>query len=653
MRARLREVTAPVVRHRHRRDSAAGEDRHRVRQAGRHRPTDSGGVDRDDGCQARVGAVGHRHSHRRAAGRIRHRHRRGPGAGGPEHVWPARSGRRSGPVSRCSGSAATRRRSTATPYVAAVARARRSRSSTTSLPAPRSRQHIVQLATEVTESVVAEGRRVTHVAVKVRTAVVLHPDEDPQASGHRRSTPCVVASTALELFDRFELGPGRPPARRARGPRDAAVSERAVPRTVTQTQSGLRCGGASRSGGPLGRPSSSRPSCRPAGGPAARVPGPTRRRRRPRPRRSPRRESAPMLRRRPTSRRSRSYEVLGDQAAELAAQAEQLTAELDTPAGQGDQIAVDRFMSSGGTAIPLLTSYRTPERPAAGACAGQHRDADVGGRDGRVRSRPNGRWRTTRRRWPRTRRRWPASRRSTRTPGAPPKRRSRTSRRSRPAGSRMNRSRLEVQAVRRAGGAAPVQREAEAGRSCRRGGSRPGGCGRGRASGRGGCPSCGGRRKRQHRQPRSDGRAGRGHAGAAAPLPAAPAPVAAEPAATTTTCPGATGTLHRRRHPSHHHRRRQSPPPAPEPEPEPPPERQRSGASSARSRDRCRTPTPGAHRAQVAGSSRRRPDRPHGHAARRRGLRQCAILPELARRQRRVAHRRRRQQVLLRAPVAL
>ena len=30
--------------------------------------------------------------------------------------------------------------------------------------------HLVRLATEVTESVVAEGRTVTHVAVKVRTA---------------------------------------------------------------------------------------------------------------------------------------------------------------------------------------------------------------------------------------------------------------------------------------------------------------------------------------------------------------------------------------------------------------------------------------------------------------------------------------------------
>ena len=31
-------------------------------------------------------------------------------------------------------------------------------------------EHVVRLAAEVTESVVAEGRRVTHVAVKVRTA---------------------------------------------------------------------------------------------------------------------------------------------------------------------------------------------------------------------------------------------------------------------------------------------------------------------------------------------------------------------------------------------------------------------------------------------------------------------------------------------------
>ena len=72
------------------------------------------------------------------------------------------------------------------------------------------------------------------------------------------------------------------------------------------------------------------------------------------------------------------YEVLGDQAAVLAAEAQELTAELDTLRAKASQIAVDRFMSSGDTAIPLLTSYRTPSDQLQARRAGQHRDADVG-----------------------------------------------------------------------------------------------------------------------------------------------------------------------------------------------------------------------------------------------------------------------------------
>ena len=47
---------------------------------------------------------------------------------------------------------------------------------------------VARLAVEVTEAVVAEGRRVTHVAVKVRTADLLHTHEDQQAPrAHDRS----------------------------------------------------------------------------------------------------------------------------------------------------------------------------------------------------------------------------------------------------------------------------------------------------------------------------------------------------------------------------------------------------------------------------------------------------------------------------------
>src|SRR5262249_43823235 len=63
-------------------------------------------------------------------------------------------------------------------------------------------RHLVRLATEVTESVVAEGRTVTHVAVKVRTATfftrsqiskLAEPTTDPAQVGR-------VARLALARF---------------------------------------------------------------------------------------------------------------------------------------------------------------------------------------------------------------------------------------------------------------------------------------------------------------------------------------------------------------------------------------------------------------------------------------------------------------------
>ncbi len=65
-------------------------------------------------------------------------------------------------------------------------------------------QHVARLGAEVTESVVAEGRRVTHVAVKVRTATFF-----TRTKIHKlpRSTtdPGEVARAALVVLDRFEL----------------------------------------------------------------------------------------------------------------------------------------------------------------------------------------------------------------------------------------------------------------------------------------------------------------------------------------------------------------------------------------------------------------------------------------------------------------
>jgi DNA polymerase IV len=65
-------------------------------------------------------------------------------------------------------------------------------------------EHTARLGAEVTESVVADGRRVTHVAVKVRTATFFTRSKIrklPQPT----TDPAEVARTALELLGRFEL----------------------------------------------------------------------------------------------------------------------------------------------------------------------------------------------------------------------------------------------------------------------------------------------------------------------------------------------------------------------------------------------------------------------------------------------------------------
>jgi DNA polymerase-4 len=64
--------------------------------------------------------------------------------------------------------------------------------------------HVARLGAEVTESVIAEGRRVTHVAVKVRTATFFTRTKIsklPQPT----TDPAEVARTALVVLGRFEL----------------------------------------------------------------------------------------------------------------------------------------------------------------------------------------------------------------------------------------------------------------------------------------------------------------------------------------------------------------------------------------------------------------------------------------------------------------
>ena len=64
--------------------------------------------------------------------------------------------------------------------------------------------HVTRLATEVTESVVAEGRSITHVAVKVRTTTFYTRTKISKLP-EPTTDPAEVARMALVVLDRFEL----------------------------------------------------------------------------------------------------------------------------------------------------------------------------------------------------------------------------------------------------------------------------------------------------------------------------------------------------------------------------------------------------------------------------------------------------------------
>jgi DNA polymerase-4 len=65
-------------------------------------------------------------------------------------------------------------------------------------------EHVARLATAVTESVVAEGRQVTHVAVKVRTATFFTRTKISKLP-EPTTDPAAVARAALVVLDRFEI----------------------------------------------------------------------------------------------------------------------------------------------------------------------------------------------------------------------------------------------------------------------------------------------------------------------------------------------------------------------------------------------------------------------------------------------------------------
>jgi len=64
--------------------------------------------------------------------------------------------------------------------------------------------HVARLGSEVTESVIAEGRRVTHVAVKVRTPTFFTRTKISKLP-EPTTDPAEVARAALVVLERFEL----------------------------------------------------------------------------------------------------------------------------------------------------------------------------------------------------------------------------------------------------------------------------------------------------------------------------------------------------------------------------------------------------------------------------------------------------------------
>ena len=83
--------------------------------------------------------------------------------------------------------------------------------------------HVRRLAVDVTESVVAEGRRVTHVAVKVRTATFFTRTKISKLP-EPTTDPAVVAQVASTVLGRFDDRSTGPAARRAGDARTAVMT---------------------------------------------------------------------------------------------------------------------------------------------------------------------------------------------------------------------------------------------------------------------------------------------------------------------------------------------------------------------------------------------------------------------------------------------
>ena len=191
------------------RDEAAGEDGDRVRQARRGRPADTARLDRHDGCPAGHRDLGHRWPDGATARRARHPLRRGPRAGRPPRPGRALRTERSARTCVCSDSVATTRPSwTSRGWRSRGARRRRS-PATSWAPTPSPRTSSVSPRPSPAE-VVTAGRRITHVAVKVRTASFWTRTKIAKLPDGPTTDPDIVAAAAAVVLARFELrGPVR------------------------------------------------------------------------------------------------------------------------------------------------------------------------------------------------------------------------------------------------------------------------------------------------------------------------------------------------------------------------------------------------------------------------------------------------------------
>ncbi len=192
----------PVVRDRHRRDAIVGEDGHPRRQAGRDRLVDPPGMGGDDGRRAGDGDLGDRGSDRPPPRRVRGAHRPTTRPGRHDAVLAGAFGPRIGPSLKILGLGGDTSPLVDEPWIA-KGRSKETTFTEDLTDPERIAAEVDRLAREVTESVVADGRSVTHVAVKVRTKSFYTRTKISKLPS-TTTDPTAVARTAAVVLGRFE-----------------------------------------------------------------------------------------------------------------------------------------------------------------------------------------------------------------------------------------------------------------------------------------------------------------------------------------------------------------------------------------------------------------------------------------------------------------